>query len=141
MTLLDKALSSAILEATEQCMHFKEEEGGIIISKDNTYVFAKITNVYAGTPTARGLYQTDQQELKEKVLDKIVVGWRMYASFHTHPSFPAVPSNLDMTRLFQGFRYNIIFSQIDKMLSLSSWIGSRLDTEYTSLNTIKTFSI
>jgi proteasome lid subunit RPN8/RPN11 len=140
MNILDKRLSAVILSATEQCVHFEEEEGGIIISKDNEYVFAKIKNTYARTPIAYGLYETDQLELKEKVIDRMTEGWRMYASFHTHPSFPATPSNLDRSKLFQGFRYNIIFSHRDKMLSLSTWTGSQLTTVYAPLTTITTFS-
>jgi proteasome lid subunit RPN8/RPN11 len=140
MSVLAKALSAAILSATSQCSHFDEEEGGIIINKDSEYMFAKIKNIYAGTVTAYGLYETDQQELKEKVLDRVAKGWRMYASFHTHPSFSAAPSNLDITKLFQGFRYNVIFSRRNQMLSPNTWVDSKLPSEYMPLSTVITFS-
>jgi len=137
MDIKNKYLISAILDAAAECTHPVEEEGGIVLSKNDDYVFAKVKNIHSGESIAAGLYETDQQELKEKVLDKIAEGWTMYASFHTHPSFSPTPSTLDLTKLFQGFKYNIIFAPRTNMFSCSEWVGERTAIYYIPTETLK----
>lgn len=137
MDIKNKHLLTAVLTAGDQCQHAVEEEGGIILAKDNGYVFAKVKNIHAGTSEAVGLYETDQHELKDKVLDEVAKGWQIYASFHTHPSFSPAPSSLDMHSLFQGFKYNIIFSPRTYMYSFSEWVGPKSIIYYVPTETLK----
>lgn len=134
----DSTLSHALLEAVKECNHTLEEEGGIILNKENDYLFVKIKSIFSGTPTAIGLYETDKSELGKKVLMRMSSeGWQMYASFHTHPSFSAEPSNTDMTYLFRGFKHNYIYAPRSKYFSLTSWEGDECSTQYTSRKQIE----
>jgi proteasome lid subunit RPN8/RPN11 len=121
----NKPLIHSMLAAAKACDHRVEEEGGIILSKEGEYVFVKVKNIHEGTSTASGLYETDQQELKDNVFSKVSAGWKLHASFHTHPAFSPNPSSLDINKLFLGFKYNIIFAPISNMFSYSQWEGNR----------------
>lgn len=104
-------LEEALLQATKDCSHDIEEEGGIILSKDNEFVFHKLRNQNTGTPIAPVLWTADRNEYATIVLPKFKDGWRHYASFHTHPQFQPFPSQIDLTQLFPGFPINFIFSK------------------------------
>ena len=126
-----------MLQAAEECFNPIEEEGGIIIEKEKVYEFVKIKNVYEGTSSAPSLYETDREKLSELIFSKICKGWKMYASFHTHPSFSATPSDLDLTKLFQSFKYNIIYSVKNDMFSYSEWLGEKIYSVYLPKKTIQ----
>jgi len=136
MDIKNKALLKEVLKAGGECTHSVEEEGGIILHKDGEYYFTKVKNIHTGTEHAFGLYETDQDELRDKVLSKVAEGWKMYASFHTHPSFSPAPSSLDLAKLFQGFKYNIIFSPKTYMFSFNEWVGERTITYYIPTDTL-----
>ena len=112
-----------MLDAANKCTHPSEEEGGVIIDKNGEFEFIKLKNNHAGTSTAVGLYHADDKELNELVFPKIKDGWRFYSSFHTHPSFQATPSSLDLSTLFDGFKYNVIYSILTQKFSYSEWVG------------------
>ena len=120
---MNARLAKTILVAAENCTHTVEEEGGIILEKDGEYCFVKVKNIHEGTDIAAGLYETDQIELKENVFSKVADGWKFYASFHTHPRYTPTPSSLDLQKLFQGFKYNVIFSPVREIFSYSQWLG------------------
>jgi hypothetical protein len=133
----DKDLWSALLSAVQVCTHASEEEGGLILKKEAQYLFVKIRNIYEGTATAIGLYETDKLELKERIFSRMGDGWQMHASFHTHPCFSATPSSTDMTYLFQGFKYNYIYAPRPKAFSITSWEGDNSQTKYILKETIE----
>jgi proteasome lid subunit RPN8/RPN11 len=140
MDLLESAnnpLFREMLEAAKACDNRREEEGGIILTKDGEYHFVKVKNIHNGTETAAALYETDQTELKDKVLNKVGEGWRLFASFHTHPSFSPTPSSLDLSKLFNGFKYNIIFAPDMNTFSYSQWLGNKSSLYYMPANTLK----
>jgi len=126
-----------MVAAAEQCLSTIEEEGGIILEKDGEYVFVHVKNKHADTPRAPTLYETDLTELKEHVLGKVAEGWKFYASFHTHPSFSPNPSNLDLSELFTGFKYNIIYSPKLDLFSFNQWVGNKSITYYIPTHTLK----
>jgi hypothetical protein len=134
---MNSRLARAILKAAESCPHKIEEEGGIILEKDGEYCFVKVKNIYEGTDIAAGLYETDQTELKEKVLNKVGDGWKFYASFHTHPRYTSTPSRLDLEKLFQGFKYNVIFSPVKEIFSYSQWLGDESAPYYIPKTTLE----
>jgi proteasome lid subunit RPN8/RPN11 len=136
MDIKNKELIREVIKAAEECAHPLEEEGGIILARDGEYLFAKVKNIHTGTGQAAGLYETDQDELREKVLNRVAEGWKMYASFHTHPSFSPSPSALDLSKLFQGFKYNIISSPKTYMFSFNEWVGERTITYYIPTDTL-----
>ena len=127
----------AILKASEDCTSTQEEEGGLILEKEGVYEFVRVKNLYEGTDRASGLYETDQEELSQLVFSKICKGWKMHASFHTHPSFSPTPSSLDLDKLFQGFRYNIIWSPVHRTFSYSQWIGEDSCVTYIPIKTLE----
>lgn len=134
---LDKALVAEMLAAAKSCRHPVEEQGGIILNKDEEFLFVKVKNIYEGMDTAAGLYETDQNELSGLVLSKVSEGWKFYASFHTHPQFSPAPSSLDLGKLFQGFKQNIIFSPIMEMFSYSEWFGEQSLHYYIPTRTLE----
>jgi len=138
MNIENKALISAVLEAASQCTHHVEEEGGVILERGDEYTFGRVKNIHAGTETAIGLYETDLGELKSNVFNKLKEGWKMYASFHTHPSFGPTPSNLDLTKLFTGFKNNVIFSPRLNVFSFNEWDDDEPVTYYLSESTLQT---
>jgi proteasome lid subunit RPN8/RPN11 len=127
----------AMISASVECTSTKEEEGGIIMEKDAVYEFVRVKNVYEGTDRASGLYETDQEELSQLIFSRVCKGWKMHASFHTHPSFSPTPSSLDLDKLFQGFRYNIIWSPTHRTFSYSAWIGEESYLAYLPISTIE----
>lgn len=134
---LNSVLIAAMLDASKRCAHHIEEEGGIILNKDEEYTFVKVKNIYEGTDVAAGLYETDQSELSSLVLTKVGEGWKFYASFHTHPQFSPAPSSLDLGKLFQGFKYNVIYSPIMEMFSCSQWFGDQSVHSYIPKKTLE----
>lgn len=130
-------LVESLLQAADECRHLREEEGGIILNNADDYTFVKIKNIYEGSHTAYGLYETDLQELSSKVFSKLTEGWRMYASFHTHPTFAPTPSNTDITKLFEGFKTNYIYSPIKQTFSVTSWGGEHWHTHYVTKENIE----
>lgn len=118
-------LTNELLSAVKQCTSLKEEEGGVLLTKDGTIRFVKITNNLSGEPIAQGLWEADRQEYYDKVLAEIKNGWQVYASFHTHPIFLPIPSALDLTELFKGFSRNFIYS--NKYNKITEWLVT-LDT-------------
>jgi proteasome lid subunit RPN8/RPN11 len=132
-----EAFLKAMLKASEECPSTKEEEGGIIMEKDGQYEFVRVKNVYEGTDRASGLYETDHEELSQLVFSRVCKGWKMHASFHTHPSFSPTPSSLDLDKLFQGFKYNVIYSPTHRTFSYSQWIGEDSCVTYLPTTTIE----
>lgn len=126
-----------MLAAIEECQDTLEEEGGVIINKLDDYEFVKLKNRYTGTYKACGLYHADDDELRDKVFSRIKDGWRFHSSFHTHPQFPATPSSLDTGTLFDGFKYNIIYSIEKKAFSYSEWVDNEIVTCYLPLKTVQ----
>jgi len=134
---MNARLAKTLLQAVENCPHPVEEEGGIILAKDDEYCFVKVKNIHKGTDTAAGLYETDQTELKENVLTKVADGWKFYASFHTHPKYTPTPSSLDLEKLFQGFKYNAIYSPVREIFSYSQWLGEKSSPYYIPKTTLE----
>jgi proteasome lid subunit RPN8/RPN11 len=125
---LENNLKAVLLDAVEICKHPVEEEGGIILQRNNDYMFVYVLNIFRNTPTAAGLYETEQDMLATDVFPKLAEGWRFYASFHTHPSFSPTPSNLDLTALFQGFKHNFIYAPKLNEFSYTTWINNESQT-------------
>ena len=119
--LEDKNFARVVLQASDECPHPFEEEGGVIFSRDNEYCFAKINNIHQGTDTAIALYEAEKNELGKCVFDKYKDGWVMFASFHTHPQFAPYPSYIDLDTLFQGFKHNVIYAPLHEKFSYSTW--------------------
>jgi proteasome lid subunit RPN8/RPN11 len=134
---MNKQLWTQLLEAAEVCNHTTEEQGGLILRKDEDYLFVPIKNIYAGTYTSIGLYETDKIELKMKVFTRMSEGWRMFASFHTHPMFSATPSVTDMSYLFQGFESNYIYAPKPRVFSATIWEGDTSKTTFIPKEEIK----
>ena len=82
--------------------------------------------MYEGTATAISLYEADALEFSEKAISKMKDGWQLYASFHTHPTFEARPSSLDVSTVFQGFKYNFIYSPLKKEYGCCMWLSESL---------------
>jgi hypothetical protein len=123
---INKRLSRVITGAAMECRRNTEEEGGIVLTrKGQDFIFVKVKNLHEGEPTAYGLYVADPEEFGQKVIPMIGAGWEMYASFHTHPQFSPLPSQLDYDKLFQGFKYNYIFSNRDREFSCSEWSAQK----------------
>jgi proteasome lid subunit RPN8/RPN11 len=134
---MDKKLWHQLLSAAEACNHPLEEQGGLILKKNEDYLFVQIKNIHAGSHTAVGLYETDKTELKTKIFSRMGEGWLMYASFHTHPCFSATPSVTDMTYLFQGFENNYVYAPKPKVFSATSWEGDTSKTTFMPIDKIK----
>jgi proteasome lid subunit RPN8/RPN11 len=107
-------LHEAVTQAIVQCKDTMEEAGGIIITKDGNFRFIKLSNRDTGTPKAGALYTVNRNEYAMIVLPWFKLGWKSYASFHTHPRWPAYPSITDYTYLFTGFPVNYIWSGVNK---------------------------
>ena len=137
---INKSLARAIATATVECGDSKEEEGGIILTLNQPfreYKFIKVINDRRGTLSARGLYVANPEDFGKHVFPLISEGWNMYASFHTHPTFPATPSSLDEDKLFRGFKYNFIFSNTERTVSCSEWSPQNdLHTIYLNIATL-----
>lgn len=115
-----------MIAASERCSHPVDEEGGLILNRDNDYCYIHINNIHAATPRAVGLYEADTGMFATSVLPKLQDGWKMFSSFHTHPRFSADPSSLDFAKLFQGFKHNIIYAPLydsePQTFSITEWI-------------------
>jgi hypothetical protein len=140
---INKELARVLATATVECGDSKEEEGGIILANNKLdagtkhYKFIKVINDKRGTISARGLYVANPEDFGKNVFPLISEGWNMYASFHTHPSFPATPSRLDEDKLFRGFKYNFIFSNTERTISCSEWSPQNdLHTVYLNIITL-----
>ena len=127
---------AAMLAGAKECTSTIEEEGGIILEKDGKYLFVRVRNKHEGTPRAPGLYETDLAELKDRVLNRVAEGWKFYSSFHTHPSFSPSPSSLDLSELFTGFKYNVIYSPKLDLFSFNQWVGNKSITYYIPTYTL-----
>jgi proteasome lid subunit RPN8/RPN11 len=125
MSLISKfntRLGRVLLGAAMECRKDYEEEGGILLTKQSKdFIFVKVRNLHEGEPTAYGLYVADPHAFGSKVIPMLGKGWEMYGSFHTHPQFSPLPSQLDYDKLFQGFKYNYIYSHRDREFSCSDW--------------------
>lgn len=112
MTLIN-ALKLAVKTC---CETIDEEEGGIIMVRDNDYKFVRLENNLKGTPIAKSLISFET-EYGTKIIPMFKERWRCYASFHTHPRFPCYASSIDYDNLFNGFRHNYIYSRCNKNIS------------------------
>jgi proteasome lid subunit RPN8/RPN11 len=118
----NKEFTKVMVQASLECSHPLEEEGGVILSRGDEYRFVKITNTHKNTPTAVALYEADKQELGKCMFDLYKEGWLLFSSFHTHPQFAPFPSNLDLNTLFQGFQHNVIYAPLyQEAFSYSTW--------------------
>ena len=140
--IINKSLASALIDASNQCKFSHEEEGGVILKKtdsnddDAQFKFIKVNNQMRGAPEAGGLYVACREGFGTEVCPSLAQGWVMYGSFHTHPTFSATPSWLDKDKLFRGFKYNFIFSNIEELFSCSEWSGqNNLNTIYLGIDT------
>ena len=116
---LDGSLRAAVQLATQQCLGATEEEGGFIVHRDGEYQFHHITNQHTGQPIAVAFYEPSREEYGEKVIGAYAQGFRNFGSFHTHPTGNrALPSLVDLTRLFNGQPNNLIWSP---SLALLNW--------------------
>jgi len=123
------SITEALRVARVECLGRHEEEGGIILRNGEVFRFIKLTNRHTGTPTAVGFFEVDPQEYAEKILPLFNEGWKNYASFHTHPTgCRARPSMVDLTRLFNGFPDNYIWSPSFKELNQFSYGGEKDQT-------------
>lgn len=105
------SLGEILHQAIFECPGEHEEEGGFIVVNNGKYEFIKIRNQHTGEPCAVGFYEADQHEYGEKVVGKLLSGYKNFASFHTHPTgCRAFPSSIDLTRLFNGAKTNFIWS-------------------------------
>jgi hypothetical protein len=134
----NKDYLEAISKAVESCTLPYEEEGGIILEKDGSFLYVRVKNIHENTPTASGLYETDAGELTDKVISKVQTGWKFHSSFHTHPTFSPTPSGIDRHELFKSFKFNVIYSPKQDLFSFNEWIENKLITIYISSSTIKT---
>lgn len=120
-------LDGALMDAIDCCWNELddkdvEEHGGIILfHKEYGYIFIKLRNENAGTDIAPGLFTADREDYAEQIIPMFSVGWRHYASFHTHPQFLPYPSSIDMNTLFPGFPINYIFSGLTGELMKYTW--------------------
>jgi proteasome lid subunit RPN8/RPN11 len=123
----NKEFVKAIVQASVECSHPSEEEGGVILAKAGEYRFIKIKNTHRNTATAISLYEADRVELGKCMFDMLKNGWEIFSSFHTHPQFPPYPSGVDLNVLFQGFKHNVIYAPLyQEAFSYSTWEDERL---------------
>ena len=139
---IDPGLAGEMMRAATLCGKSSEEEGGIIIARENECEFVKVKNVHTGTMTAGGLYEASRDELSLKVISRVKDGWKFFASFHTHPTFSPSPSQLDFNKLFQSFKHNIIYSPYQGMFSWLSWIdgGPKFALYYVPQSTVRSLA-
>lgn len=113
---LEDAIAWVTLDDTD------EERGGVIVvageHPKNRFRFIPLRNYNEGTDTAKVLWTADRMEYGKIVCPMFRKGWRQYASFHSHPRFPAMPSHTDLTKLFPGFGINYIYSCTDHQLGI-----------------------
>ena len=108
---LEGSLKTALQQAMVQCPGTNEEEGGVILQGPTEFEFIKLRNQHTGTPVAVGFFEADREEYGQLVIPRFDAGLKNFASFHTHPTgCRAMPSTIDLTRLFNGFPINFICS-------------------------------
>jgi proteasome lid subunit RPN8/RPN11 len=117
------------MKAAEECSSDQQyEEGGIIFEKDGVFKFQKIENIHDGTPRGISLYEVHTPSYGKLVSEQVMDGWKLFASFHTHPSFSAQPSMIDLDFLFKGYKYNVIYSNLTDSFAFCVWLD---DSCYT----------
>lgn len=110
----EDTIDTALDQARAACTTNMEEQGGVIVRKpEGIFKFIKIENAFAGQPQANTLWLADREEYAEKVIPLFNDGWKNYASYHTHPRWPAQPSSIDLKDLFPGFPVNYIHSSLE----------------------------
>lgn len=122
-------IENTLLEATKQCGHEFEEEGGVIMYSAtlNSYDFIKLRNQNTGTDIAPVLWTADRDEYAKLVIPLYSKGWKQFASFHTHPQFLPRPSGIDLNVLFPGFPVNYIYSRV--VQEITQWNVDQYDKE------------
>jgi proteasome lid subunit RPN8/RPN11 len=140
-SIISGALAGAIVDGVNECRHKFEERGGVIMEKFGDYTFVFLSNVHEDSPIAYGLYEASRDEFGSRVIPLMQQGWKLFASFHTHPKFTAHPSSLDLSKLFQGFKYNVIYSDLDTLCSFSEWVADTITTKYIELPTLLKLSL
>lgn len=138
-------LGRVLVTAAMECPDRLEEEGGVILKNvrdHSAFTFVKVKNVHRRTSTAHGLYVAEPEDFGSKVIPMLSKKWELYASFHTHPQFSSTPSMLDYDKLFQGFRYNYIYSTRDREFSCSDWSPQKdLHTVKIKLETLQYYCL
>lgn len=113
---------------TESLGNFNDpvyEAGGFILEKNKQYGFVDVPNKHHGTQIGQALYEP-AMEVFAKILNPYFKdGWKLFASFHTHPSFTAQYSNIDYENLFQNFPINYIKSIRYDQIIKYSWINEK----------------
>ena len=124
--ILEKYLDT-IHKAADACECVdNEEKGGVILYKDEDFKFIKLENKHKGTPTSHTLYEVNPDEFGKIMTDYVTKGWQLFSSFHTHPSFPPTPSSTDMNYLFPGYKYNTIYSKLNRVFNITVWIEDKV---------------
>lgn len=90
--------------------YLNEEEGGFILQNNEELELIKVKNKHTGTSIAAVLYEPDPAEFGELILSKLIDGWSVFASVHTHPNKLCTPSSVDLKNLFTNFQKNIIYT-------------------------------
>ncbi len=129
---LNQALDQAIATCKDVVNH--EERGGIILKRGESYLFIGLLNKNRGTPLAQVLWTAEHTEFTQKVYPLLFDKnpWEMYASFHTHPQFPAIPSSIDTGELFTGFPINYIYSTTENELNKFVWADKMVVLDSTN---------
>jgi len=121
------SINTALADAVDQCWNQVtdlEERGGVILHHPDRdeYVFIALRNSNTGTAIAPVLFTADRDEYAEIIIPLFKLGWKSYASFHTHPQFSPYPSSIDMNDLFPGFYINYIYSGTQDKLIKYTWV-------------------
>jgi proteasome lid subunit RPN8/RPN11 len=134
---INNSFAQEMIRAASICGRSIEEEGGIIMTHGTEAEFVKIRSIHVGTTTAHGLYEADKSDFGQIITPMVRDGWKITASFHTHPAFSATPSNLDLNVLFRGFKHNVIYATERNVFSYSVWTAEDLNTFYMTADTLK----
>lgn len=122
-TSLLKAFVDVSMKAAKECSSFEDyEEGGIIFEKNGEFKFEKIDNIHHGTSRGISLYEVYTPYFGKLISEQVQDGWKLFASFHTHPSFSAQPSKIDLDYLFKGYKYNVIYSHPTDTFAFCVWL-------------------
>jgi len=124
-----KAFIDVAMKAAEECSSVENyEQGGIIFEKNGEFKFHRIENIHNGTTRGISLYEVYIPYFGKLVSAQVLDGWKLFASFHTHPSFSAQPSRTDLDYLFKGYKYNVIYSDPTETFAFCVWLD---DSCYT----------